>query len=121
MPESEAVESIREMDRLVHAQPSRSQKSSDVDESTGEAGIEAEDTGWTDALLGRLHRLSPEGFEEFVMYMLRSYGLELTRVGGTGDQGIDGIGIAPISPSPDRPVWQYRPNDMTPHRQSVVM
>jgi hypothetical protein len=32
------------------------------------------------------------------MYLLRTYGLELTRVGGTGDQGIDGIGTAPISP-----------------------
>jgi restriction system protein len=31
------------------------------------------------------------------MYVLRFFGLELTRVGGTGDQGIDGIGIAPIS------------------------
>ncbi|MHB1890579.1 MAG: restriction endonuclease, partial [Acidimicrobiales bacterium] len=60
--------------------------------------IEDEDTDWTDALLNRLHQLSPEGFEEFVMYLLRTYGLELTRVGGTGDEGIDGIGTAPISP-----------------------
>jgi restriction system protein len=45
-----------------------------------------------------LHRLTAEGFEEFVMYLLRAYGLELTRVGGSGDKGIDGIGIAPISP-----------------------
>jgi restriction system protein len=27
----------------------------------------------------------------------RTYGLELTRVGGSGDEGIDGIGLAPIS------------------------
>jgi restriction system protein len=33
-----------------------------------------------------------------VLYLLRAFDLELTRVGGTGDQGIDGIGIAPISP-----------------------
>jgi restriction system protein len=32
------------------------------------------------------------------MYLLRTYGLELSRVGGSGDQGIDGIGTAPISP-----------------------
>jgi restriction system protein len=42
--------------------------------------------------------LTPNGFEEFVMYLLRTYDLELTRVGGTGDEGIDGIGMAPISP-----------------------
>ena len=30
-------------------------------------------------------------------YLLRLYGLELKRVGGSGDEGIDGIGTAPIS------------------------
>lgn len=53
---------------------------------------------WQDALLARLHRLSPDAFEEFVLYLLRLYGLELERVGGSGDEGIDGIGTAPISP-----------------------
>jgi len=33
-----------------------------------------------------------------VLYLMRLYGLELTRVGGSGDEGIDGIGTAPISP-----------------------
>jgi restriction system protein len=42
--------------------------------------------------------LTPQGFEEFVMYLLRTFGLELTRIGGSGDEGIDGIGTAPISP-----------------------
>jgi restriction system protein len=49
-------------------------------------------------LLNRLHKLTPEGFEGFVMYLLRTYGLELKRIGATGDQGIDGIGTAPIRP-----------------------
>jgi restriction system protein len=58
----------------------------------------AEDDGaWKEALLARLHRLSPAGFEEFTLYLLRTFGLELTRVGGVGDEGIDGIGLAPIS------------------------
>lgn len=26
------------------------------------------------------------------------FGMELTRVGGSGDEGIDGIGLAPLSP-----------------------
>ena len=54
--------------------------------------------GWQDVLLTRLHRLSPDAFEEFVLYLLRLYGLQLTRVGGPGDEGVDGIGTAPISP-----------------------
>ena len=33
-----------------------------------------------------------------MIYLLRTYGLQLTRVGGSGDEGIDGIGLAPISP-----------------------
>jgi restriction system protein len=60
-------------------------------------GSGIEDSAWKEALLGRLHRLSPAGFEEFTLYLLRTFGLELTRVGGIGDEGIDGIGLAPIS------------------------
>lgn len=72
-------------------------------EEEEEALFRAEETGteperWQDALLARLHRLTPDGFEEFVLYLLRLYGLELERVGGSGDEGIDGIGTAPISP-----------------------
>lgn len=55
-------------------------------------------TAWREALLSRLHRLSPDGFEEFALTLLRTYGLELTRIGRVGDEGIDGIGLAPISP-----------------------
>ncbi|EKT79740.1 mrr restriction system protein [Rhodococcus opacus M213] len=59
---------------------------------------EIADADWADVLLGRLHRLTPTGFEEFVLFLLRRYGLELRRVGGSGDEGIDGIGTAPLSP-----------------------
>lgn len=31
------------------------------------------------------------------MYLLRAYGMELTRTGGGADEGIDGIGMAPLS------------------------
>jgi restriction system protein len=53
---------------------------------------------WREQLVRRLHRLTPDAFEEFVLYLLRLYGLELERVGGSGDEGIDGIGTAPLSP-----------------------
>jgi restriction system protein len=48
--------------------------------------------------LRRLHKLSSAAFEEFVIYLLRAYGFELRRVGGSGDEGIDGIGLAPLTP-----------------------
>jgi restriction system protein len=85
------------MDRRVRVSRAKTRSGADSDAAPTEE-VEAEDTGWAEVLLSRLHRLTAEGFEEFVMYLLRTYGLELTRVGSTGDQGIDGIGIAPISP-----------------------
>jgi restriction system protein len=97
LPEAQGIESVKEMNREVRAERVRSRTVSDPELPPMEES-EAEDTGWTEVLISRLHRLSPEGFEEFVMYLLRAYDLELTRVGGSGDQGIDGIGIAPISP-----------------------
>jgi len=102
LPESDGIAAVREMNREVRATRARSRTNETDSTANGddssEEGVEDEDTGWTDVLLTRLHRLTPEGFEEFVMYLLRTYDLELTRVGGSGDQGIDGIGIAPISP-----------------------
>jgi restriction system protein len=107
LPEDQAGDRLREMDRRVRSE--RSKKSSaratpepaagetepgdDVDDEVTEEFID----DWKTVLLRRLHQLSPQGFEEFVLYLLRSYGLELTRVGGSGDEGIDGIGLAPIS------------------------
>ena len=97
LPHADAQTKVHELDRSVRA--ARAQNRQPVAE--GEAppeDEEGEDTAWRELLLDRLHRLSPEGFEEFVLYVLRTFDLELTRVGGTGDQGIDGIGTAPISP-----------------------
>lgn len=70
--------------------------SSDDDPEIGD--VDDPDSSWQDGLIARLHRLSPDAFEEFCLYVLRHYGLELTRVGGSGDEGIDGIGTAPLSP-----------------------
>ena len=90
----EAEERIRELDRLVRAsRPSRGDDGNEVEPMIDEE----EDTSWQDALIERLHSLSNEGFEEFTMYLLRAYGLSLTRTGGSGDGGIDGIGLAPLS------------------------
>jgi restriction system protein len=103
LPDSEAMAVIKELTRRVQASPSPKQASvassgHTDDEDSESQDDDVEDVGWIDVLLTRLHKLTPEGFEEFVMYLLRNYGLELTRVGGTGDEGIDGIGVAPISP-----------------------
>lgn len=80
---------------------------------------------WQDALLARLHRLTPDSFEEFVLYLLRLYGLQLERVGGSGDEGIDGIGTAPISPVLSSrvavQVKRYDPNGKPVGRETVAL
>ena len=80
--------------------------------------------GWQDMGLARLHRLSPQAFEDFVLYLLRLYGLELKRVGGSGDEGIDGIGTAPISPVLSSrvavQVKRYDPQGSKPIARDVV-
>jgi restriction system protein len=119
LPEGEGRAQVAQLDRDVRARDVRVTRrrrgaapySGDLAErdeggpDEGEPGIGAtagdveagEDGAWREALLARLHRLSPAGFEEFTLYLLRTFGIELTRVGGVGDEGIDGIGLAPIS------------------------
>jgi restriction system protein len=92
---------LRELDAAVRASRRTREPSTPSPDET-EAELEDDDddaaSEWRVELLERLHQLTPDGFEEFVLYLLRSYGLELSRVGGTGDEGIDGIGTAPLSP-----------------------
>jgi restriction system protein len=106
LSESEAQERVRQLDRGFRRNRIRkvagpTQAADRVAEAEEELPSAAEEmTGqrsWRDVLLARLHRLSPDSFEEFVLYLLRLYGLEIERVGGSGDEGIDGIGVAPIS------------------------
>lgn len=69
------------------------------DDARSSGALAAEESEeWKKVLLERLHRMSPEGFERFVLYLLRNYDLELRHVGQSGDLGIDGIGTAPMSP-----------------------
>ena len=99
LPEGEGRAQVAQLDRDVRA--ARRRRGSDEDETdlgVSAGDVEAgEDGAWREALLARLHRLSPAGFEEFTLYLLRTFGIELARVGGVGDEGIDGIGQAPIS------------------------
>lgn len=102
--EDEARTRLREIDRDVRSRR-RTTPASTSDDGTqlGEdVSVDPEDLpgarAWRDVLLGRLHRLSPDGFEEFTIYLLKTFGMELTRVGGSGDEGIDGIGLAPLNP-----------------------
>ena len=107
LPEEQGRAQVAQLDRDVRAaRPRRGPTGVNGDRpdehetgngSTAADGGGGEDSAWKEALLRRLHRLSPAGFEEFTLYLLRTFGLELTRVGGVGDEGIDGIGLAPIS------------------------
>ena len=54
------------------------------------------DEDWRQALLAKLHEMSPEGFERYVLYLLQTYGMVLDHVGGPADGGVDGFGTAPM-------------------------
>ena len=102
--EDQAVERLRDLRREASAayrraaapKPSRDDTAEDDDAPLPEEPEES--TEWCDALLDRLHKMTPTAFERFVLYLLRSFDLELEHTGGSGDEGIDGIGVAPISP-----------------------
>lgn len=98
LPDPEANERLKEVDRAVR-RARRQQPSGETSTSQGGDADSARenDEAWREVLLARLHKLSPEAFEHFVLYVLRSQGMELKRVGGSGDEGVDGIGKAPLS------------------------
>ena len=140
MSEDEAIRQIRDLDREYMREQrlkkvSRPNSSGTVGgegeepsaEVLAEADEEKDDSGaaWKMQLLDRLHRLTPEGFEKFVLYLLRRYGLELTHIGGSGDEGIDGIGTAPLSPVLSSrvavQVKRYAPNGNPIGREVVAL
>lgn len=113
MSEERAGAKIRDLDRQVRAKRSRRPRPTPGAGTEAEDGLaadtppsgglapndsEEEPAELRDGLLARLHKMSPRALERFVLYLLRSFDLELEHTGGTGDEGIDGIGIAPISP-----------------------
>lgn len=102
LSEHEAVEKVVVMDREVRRTRGRTKPETETatETETGEEAdaVDEEDDGWKEPLLRRLHALTPTGFEDFVVYLLKAYGLELRRVGGSGDEGIDAIGLAPLTP-----------------------
>lgn len=140
LPTDTALEQIRELD-LEYSRQQRQKKASKAqktavapqDENNPSAEVladsDAEEEGsagdWKGQLLDRLHRLTPEGFEKFVLYLLRRYGLELTHIGGSGDEGIDGIGTAPLSPVLSSrvavQVKRYAPNGNSIGRETVAL
>ena len=85
LPEKEGQARLAQLDRDVRAARRRRAPTAavgygqDEDEtriSVGAAdGSTEEDNAWKEPLLARLHRLSPTGFEEFTLYLLRTYGL----------------------------------------------
>lgn len=140
LPEAEGQRRTLELDRELRRNRRRQVKQKSIPSPVGpededekeeeEALFRTEATGteperWQDALLARLHRLTPDSFEEFVLYLLRLYGLQLERVGGSGDEGIDGIGTAPISPVLSSrvavQVKRYDPNGKPVGREVVAL
>ncbi|AJE33875.1 Mrr restriction system protein [Corynebacterium humireducens NBRC 106098 = DSM 45392] len=143
LPESEAItlvkatykERIRERRMENYQKPgSPSEPQNDVENEHEEPSAEViaetqadkeEYSNWEEQLLNRLHQMSPEAFEKFVLYLLRRYGLKLTHIGGTADEGIDGIGTAPLSPVLSSRVAvqikRYAPNGKPITREVVAL
>ncbi len=107
LPDDEARELVDEMDRQIRRTRSRqrarptTQTESDQELDPEPLGTDSEEEADSldvkAALLARLHALSPRGFEDFVVHLLKSYGMELARTGGPTDEGVDAIGLAPVS------------------------
>jgi restriction system protein len=109
LPESDARQLVDEMDRQVRRARTRpKRKDAGAERTHSDEGLDPEPLGLESpeeadaldlkaALLARLHSLTPRGFEDFVVHLLKSYGLELARTGGPTDEGVDAIGLAPVS------------------------
>lgn len=98
MDDDVATAELVEIDRQVRARrnsPKRAESGASDDETP--TPEEDEDDSWKEKLLHRLHSLTPDGFERFVLYLLREHGMELERLGGPGDEGVDGIGTSPLT------------------------
>ena len=98
LPNSEAHERLKEIDHAVRrARRRKPQDDAQLPPDDDTESPPEDDERWREVLLARLHRLSPDAFEHLVLYVLRAQGMELKRVGGSGDEGVDGIGKAPLS------------------------
>lgn len=126
-----AIELDREYRRTRRKGTQEADASDEVDEPPAltpdpdDEGAVATQVRWQETLLDRLHQLTADGFENFVLYLLRLYGMELQRVGGPNDGGIDGIGTAPISPVLSSrvavQVKRYDPNGKPIGREVVAL
>jgi restriction system protein len=109
LPDTEARLFVEEMDREVRRARSRrkpedapselieANRELDPEPLGSDSDAEADSLDLKSDLLARLHALTPRGFENFVVHLLKSYGMELTRTGGPNDEGVDAIGLAPVS------------------------
>jgi restriction system protein len=109
LPDAEARQFVDEMDRQVRRARTREKpKASPIEQTESDQELEPEPLGPDSeeeadsldlkaALLAQLHALTPRGFEDFVVHLLKSYGMELARTGGPTDEGVDAIGLAPVS------------------------
>lgn len=96
LPDHEANERLKKIDHDVRAARPKKEGAKTRSPQTNVPDSPLEDETWREVLLTRLHQLSDDGFEHFALYLLRAHGMEMRWTGGSGDEGIDGIGTAPI-------------------------
>lgn len=87
--------------RLAEQRAARAQAVQAAEEELELEGDDAateDEASWEDALLSRMQQLAPDAFERLAKRILREAGFEsVTVTGGTGDQGIDGLGMYRLS------------------------
>ena len=93
LPDKEAGKVVDAAFERAYEQQRKKNKSSNARTSESDDSITDR---WKTSMLASLHGLTPTGFERYVLLLLRLYGMELEHTGGTGDGGIDGLGIAPF-------------------------
>ena len=97
----EATKLVRDANKERRKARSQEKKSDNLNEDDPDESLDEEleqDQEWRASFLRRLHELDPYDFEEFCLQLLRAYGLVLEPTGQSGDEGIDGLGTAPLSP-----------------------
>ncbi len=91
---------VRDQIRALRLKQRKARKTFDLNESSiaDDGSIESDNDSWQDTVIATiLDKLSPNGFERLIQRVLRESGFTQVEVTGrTGDQGIDGKGIAKI-------------------------
>lgn len=98
---ADQIEPLRKEYLVALAEARKKAKAADTanaDLALADKPADEEDEGWKEELLQTLLKMDPTGFEHLAKRLLRAAGFINARVtGGSGDGGIDGVGVYRLS------------------------